>query len=213
MTSERYRKEVAELELADPKNMFLGSLQRGYSAANVAYLKAAWQKVPQNTVTTSRIVAQSVPKHTDNAPLLPIFREKGSLDRRLRKLSNQLHTCGTDAERADLVDEIMVGQRKIGSFNKTIRLYEETGKLPEEKLVVEATPEDAIPTDGLALAAALQVARTSIIRYRKEVEKIPMVVIHDETHPMRGKYKRMHAQLKKWEIRKALLENAINQGR
>ena len=78
---------------------------------------------------------------------------------------------------------------------------------------MEATPDDVIPTDGLALADALQVARASISRYKKDLEKIPMTVIHDESHPMRTRYKKMSANLRKWEIRKALLENAKNQGR
>jgi hypothetical protein len=212
MTSERYIKEVAALAEADPTNVLLPTLQRGYSAVNVYNLKKAWalvQKVNKGVEKEEMAIVRPQSKTTDEN-LLRLFREKGRLDRQMRATSNTFHACKSDIERADVVDNLQAMQKDLVKLNNDIKYYEIHKKLPTTTTTPTLNHNDyqgELPTDPFEIIAALEVARKSIARYKSDLEKMPPAVMDDKRHPLRKRYEKSEKSLKQWQLRHEALKH------
>jgi hypothetical protein len=205
MTEKQYREQLARIEERDPQNRWLPVLKRGHSAINEVYLKKAWATVPKDVTPTPQKEAK---KTTTENELLPLFREKGHLDRQLRKKSNELRTLTSVFERCAVIDEIQDGLKRLAKYNQHIKFYEEYGRManaPAPSAV--ATTDDPIPTDPFEIADAINTAAASLSRIKRELNALPNNVVFEKDHVLRGRYEKLEKNRMRWENRKRILEN------
>jgi len=174
----------------NPNHVLLPQLQKGHSTINEVYLRHALNKIQP---------VKQVPP-VDDVDLQKLYQIKSSLFGKRAKLSNRFHDCTTDAQRADLSDEIQVVQRQIERNMKAIKYYEEHGELP---------PQDQrfpIPKDPFAIVRKRNSLRSSISRLRKEIDTIGG---YPADHPDRKKLPKLEADLNEKKLYLAHVERAI----
>lgn len=212
MTLKQFQIELERLKRIDPANVLLPTLNKGYSPINIAYLKKAIINLPEDkeVVESSPSIAIARTRKTNDEVLLQLFREKGHHDREMRKTSNLFHTCHTDSQRAEVVGILLKMQKQLVEINNKIKYYELHGRLP---IVAQETPTEGVldfevPTDGLKLIAAIEVARKSVHRYTNDINKMPLEVMDNKLHPLRKRYEKAEKSLKMWELKLQILKNA-----
>jgi hypothetical protein len=208
MTEKQYREQIARIEERDPQNRWLPVLKRGFSPINVVYLKKAWKTVPKTEHPKPNTQNPQTKTRTSDEVLLQYFREKGHLDRQLRKKSNELRTLSSVFERCAVIDEIQDGLKRIAKYNQHIKFYEEHGRManvPPPSVI--ATTDDPIPSDPFEIADAINTAAASLSRIKRELNALPNDVVFDKDHVLRGRYEKLEKNRVRWENRKRILEN------
>lgn len=177
MTAAEFSEKLAQLIAADPQNVMLPLLRRGWSASNEILLKMQLKKLPASVMSdTSTPTAGKNEPETDLEDDTPDAPEDENL-RRMRAnlassfgeraaLSNRIPDTPSRSARAALSDEIQVVQRRIGQQMRDIRHYRLHGTLPEQH------EEYPIPRDPFALDALINSLRASISRKKKDIENL-----------------------------------------
>jgi len=162
-----------------PESEWIPVLERGYTAANVVYMRKVVESYQlsvnsdQLSVDSCRLTVDS----TDNGQPITdnrIDKKWDMLHIKLRKLgteraelSNRYHILNTTAERRANNDRIREVQQRIASAMKEIDYYKATGML-----IKDAKDQFDLPNDKYELQRRIGVLRASISRERRNLEEI-----------------------------------------
>ncbi|MBK9391950.1 MAG: hypothetical protein IPN68_17830 [Bacteroidetes bacterium] len=179
MTESAYIKYLNLMRELHPESEWIPVLERGYTAANVVYMRKVVESYQlsvnsyQLTVDSCRLTVDS----TDNGQPITdnrIDKKWDMLHIKLRKLgteraelSNRYHILNTTAERRANNDRIREVQGRIASVMKEIDYYKATGTL-----IKDAKDEFDLPNDKYELQRRIGVLRASISRERRNLEQI-----------------------------------------
>ena len=132
MTAKEYFESLAWLEKVCPGHVLLPTLRNGFVPTNIIYLEHALKQHAEEP-DAPRQVDQVIQKGSDPERVKKLYIQKKGLYNDRRKLSNSFHDYSTDAERAQVSDQIGRIQDQIETVQKTLRTWQEKGTLPKEE--------------------------------------------------------------------------------
>ena len=178
-----------------PDHLLLETLKGGFSPLNVIYMKRALKDLPQ-----PKVIEEVEIKKEDTA-LHQVMIDKKSLFGRRAKLSNTFHSCSSDADRANVSDDIQQVQRQIEGTLSSISFYKKNGTMP-------AKEEDTqINLSGIELIKRRNSLRSNISIKKRQIEnyfRLP------EGHKDRDKISDLEEKLKTLQTQKHNVEISIN---
>lgn len=190
MTKEDYSAGLEFLKLKKPDHPLMASLEKGYTPINCKYLNYALNSIPETTEEKRK---------EKPVQLILIEKERRQLFGERAKLSNKFHDCSADTERARISDQIQIVQRKIEAFNKQIRHYNRTGKLPEE--------DNEFPEDPIELMKKRDSFRSSISYFKRELEQLYVL---PQNHPEREKIDYKEEKLRELKLKLDRVQRIID---
>jgi hypothetical protein len=217
MTEERYLKEVSEIKKIDPDNLFLKTLQIGYSSVNEVYLNAAWK------IANKKLKNKAEPSNSHSQPtnlnldyLNELFRKKGHIGRQMRQIkATQLNTASNKAERKAIMIELDKLQDEWAIIHRQVKIYEATGEISDVQKVnhnADATLEERIAdlktVSDLSLADRLNSVRANLSRKIKEIEKMSPKTLTKESKNHK-KWLKCEEQKTRYEREKLHIETEI----
>jgi len=195
MTQEDYIAGLELLMAKRPNHPLLRTLKEGFSKLNSVYMKHALKSIPNAT--------SNEPKHMDpdNDIVRKLMMEKRSLFGRRAKLSNNFHRCQTDADRANVSDDIQKVQRDIEVVMHNIDHYQKNGHLPKRNDKTE------INLSGVELQKKLNSIRSNISIKKSTIKKYFRL---PDDHPNKKKIPDLEQKLKELEKEKQHVQILID---
>lgn len=191
MTQEDYIAGLQWLELKQPGHPLLNTLKSGFSKLNKLYLEHALRSVPA-------IPKPKTSNEKEEVAIILLEKEKKSLYGRRAKLSNSFHECTTDAQRADVSDQIQLIQRQIETINQSLRHYEQTGEI----LSQEADSKDEpLSSNGVQLMKRRNSIRASVSRFKRLLEQLAAMPASEQRDDRISEIEGQLLELKKQEVR------------
>lgn len=200
MTHSEYTAGCEILKAKAPGHPLLNTILSGYSKMNELYLIQALKSID----------FKINPEIKEDLQLKNLFREKSQLAGQRAIYSNSFHDCKTDAERAEVSENIQRIQYQISDINKKIREYEETGELISDNRL------DNLPEDLFELFKIKENARKNIPRLEKAIEDLYQM---PENVPGRSKKieeketKLMEQKILKTYVEKLIKDKDLQSGR
>lgn len=179
-----------------PDHILIKDLKKGYSVMNALYLGHALKEI-QIDDPVSKIAADP-----DDSELRKLQREKSSLFGKRAKWSNKFHDCQTNAQRAEVSDQIQIIQNDIGSIMRQIEYYETNGK-PMPVIVNEDYPVPASEGDRYKKRASLRAMISQIKKKLRRIADLP------KNHPDWKKVEKLERQLSHNETYLIYVDRAI----
>lgn len=164
MTTNEYWEAVDDIEIKNPGEPLLATLQEGPSAINEIYLKAAKTRLPEEIEEPE----PGEPQYDgSDETLRKLWGQRTQLFGKMNKQSNVFHECKTKEERSRNSKAILVIWGEIQRVKADISHYEREGALPE---VVD--PSDSLPENPVELSRKLNSIRARISQKKKQITEI-----------------------------------------
>lgn len=160
MSIEDFQAGFEWVKLCNKDEPLLGVLKKGPSKINVLYLQHLLKKYGEPKAKSDQ-AAKPLP--ADDPAVLMLLKEKKSLFGRRARLSNSFHDATTDAERANISDDIRIVQGHIKAVMRKIEYYQKTGNIPEEAAVKE------VELSGVEIMKQLNSVRSKISYHKKKL--------------------------------------------
>lgn len=163
-----YQDKIRELERLNPAHPLLRIFRLSENAGNNVLLTRELEKAGWGEPECGELPEESVelpPIEVDDDVLRGLHREQTSLYGERRKISNELHECFTDRQRALVSERIQVVQSRIEIIREKIRAYQMHGRIVED----EKYP---IPEDPFRLLALEKSLLSSRSRKSREIREI-----------------------------------------
>lgn len=165
MTQSDYIAGLELLKAKRPNYPLIRTLEDGYNSLNCIYMKHALREIPNATKVQKK---RKKAKKTDGKMKRLQIEKKGLFGRRA-KLSNSFDDCKTDADRANVSDEIKSIQKQIKTVSRSILYYDQNGKLPEKKEAAELNLSGIeLIKKRNSLRSNISIRKSSIIKLQKE---------------------------------------------
>jgi len=196
ITEAEYNECLAMLMEELPDHVLIKDLKKGYSVMNAIYLGHALKEIK---------IADPEPQDApdpDDQELRKMEREKSKLFGQRAKWSNRFHDCQTDAQRAEVSDQIQIIQSDIASIMRQIEYYEQHGK-PMPVVINEQFPVPAKTGDQYKKRASLRAMISQIRRKLRIIADLP------KKHPDWKKVEKLEAQLSHNEKYLVYVDRAI----
>ncbi len=142
MTTEEYWKQVDAIELRNPIEPLLATLQSGPSRLNEIYLKSALTRLPEEEAEEDD-TEKLDPANADET-LRGLWRLRTQLFGKMNKQSNVFHECNTDEQRAENSRKVLGIWAEILAVKANIAYYEINGELPEPVDTSDELPENPV---------------------------------------------------------------------
>ncbi|HRI58342.1 MAG TPA: hypothetical protein PK228_01420 [Saprospiraceae bacterium] len=179
-----YQEAIEALRAAQPGHVLLRLLSLKETPANRLVLDRELRKIarpaaaptPIGAVAAVRVVEieqEDQPDDTDDDVLTRLRMQQSDLFGDRRKLSNSLHDCANDAQRAKVSREIQSVQRRIEWVRKQIQDYKAYGYVPGQD---EKYP---VPDDPFVLTNLRDSLRASLSRKKKEIRLLGADVLDE----------------------------------
>lgn len=158
MTEIEYQAGLEMIKTYSPEHPLLPTLLIGQSPINNLYMKSVLGGL--DTKIPDDIKSDGVDVVVQN-----MHRERGQLYGQRAKMSNKLHDCKSNGDRAIVSDEIQMIQAQIIEINARIHRYTLTGEV--------VTPsKDNLPEEPFELFKIRENLRKNIPRIEKSLEQI-----------------------------------------
>lgn len=196
-----YFEGVRLLKTLDPSNVLITGLESNINSINRIYLIKSLECILKNgrtaTVTKQNDSAAKREAKMSDADWHRISeKDIARLYAERRSLSNQLHDCKTDNERAEIVDKIKDNINEVSILKNKILIFKTTGKMPAQDVA------------GFEIPTKAAVLMKKILNWRSKVAAQKRVIANYDAQP-RIKSKAAHElHLAKLESQLHVLENA-----
>lgn len=155
MTQSEYNNGLERIMQENPREVLLPALQSGYTRANVVYMLAALNRLPDPEEVECLPTKSTKPA---DDTLRALWAERTRLFGQMNRMSNKFHECTTDQARAENSREVQRKWDEILEVKRKIRHYEEYGEVLEDG-EQEKFP---LPDDPIALMKKLASIRVQI---------------------------------------------------
>lgn len=139
----------------NPREVLLPALQSGYTRANVVYMLAALNRLPDPEEV--EYLPTKGTKPADDT-LRALWAERTRMFGEMNRMSNKFHECTTDQDRAENSRDILRKWDEILAVKSKIRHYEEFGEVLKE----DEQEKFPLPDDPIALMKKLASIRVQI---------------------------------------------------
>jgi hypothetical protein len=138
--------------------------------------------------------------NTEDSILRGLYIEKSNLFVERARYSNRLHDCASDSERAKVVSDILITQRRIEDIFHRIKEYIKTGQLPEM--------DAHIPNDPVGLVLKMNSLRASVSYFKRKAQELYHTV--PRTEEVEAKMVEVDNKIKELEIVKKHVQKRID---
>lgn len=194
MTREEYTAAIELVENRLPDHLLLQVLKKGYSPGRCLFMKKA----------LAEAIAVPSKRHVEAGEVDPdlnkMYIRQSSLFGQRARLSNQLHSCQTDRQRARVSDSIQGVQSQIMNTKRAIDKFLNTGEIVSQS---ESYP---VPEDAYERIKKRNSMRSNISNYKKKLKQLSML---PDGHPERVKIDKYESRLMQIQIHLKHVESAI----
>lgn len=178
MTNDEYHRNLQRLAALDPACLLLNKLRQGPSLVNELLLLRALSEIEINPPTEQvQLEMEEEDDPVDDVTLKTMRTKLRKLFSERNRLSDHLHICKNNTERAHTSEDIQITQRNIERTMQRIRQYKQDGTLADDE-----TAKDYLPKDGLALSKKLNSLRANVSRQKKIVAELDAINSTDPAH-------------------------------